>query len=113
MTGASVGRIRVERAHAPWRDAYRKYRVLVDDVEVGQLANGEVAEYEASLGPHSVRMKIDFAGSPTVGVVVTAEAPTVLQCGPNGSAFTGLIALFRPGQYVCLAKEPSSGSTPS
>jgi hypothetical protein len=110
VAGEPVGRIRVERAQAPWRDAYRNYRVLLDGVEVGQLANGEVAEYEATVGSHTVRMKVDFAGSATVRVIVTTDAPTVLHCGPSGSSFTALFALLRAGRYIRLNEERSTGS---
>jgi len=45
-----------------WADKFRKYRILVDGVEVGQLGEREMLRHEISEGPHAIEAKIDWCG---------------------------------------------------
>ena len=42
---------------------WRNYRIYIDDVEVGAIANGETKEFEVDPGVHRVKSKIDWCGS--------------------------------------------------
>lgn len=55
--------IRVERERSGWTDRARAYRVFVDGVEVGRLANGESGDYPADPGRHELFLKIDWCRS--------------------------------------------------
>ena len=98
-----MGSVTVERRKAVWRDRARAYSVIIGGRNVGKLASGEKATFKLIPGPHEVRMKIDWCGSPTV--TVDGRADTHLVCDAGGTSLKGLIdILFRPGQYISLSR---------
>jgi hypothetical protein len=84
----AVGVLRITRKRSQWKDRLRAYEVLVDGNEVGRLGNGECRDFELEPGHHTVRLKIDWTGSPersfsvsageTVGLHVRATAVVAL-----------------------------------
>ena len=46
-----------------WADKIRKYRILLDGVEIGRIGEGEVLRQQISDGPHAIEAKIDWCGS--------------------------------------------------
>ena len=46
-----------------WADKLRKYRILVDDQEIGQIGQGETLQTQLDDGPHVIQAKIDWCGS--------------------------------------------------
>lgn len=46
-----------------WADCLRKYRIILDGVEIGLLGEGEVLRQEISDGQHVIEARIDWAGS--------------------------------------------------
>jgi hypothetical protein len=55
--------LRITRQRFAWRDRFRSYRVLLDDVEVGRLRNGGEQVLPIAPGWHSLQIRIDWAGS--------------------------------------------------
>ncbi len=53
----------VVRRDKGYADRIRKYRILVDGVEIGKLGEEESIRKEISEGPHVVEAKIDWCGS--------------------------------------------------
>jgi hypothetical protein len=47
-----------------WRDKIRKYRILIDGVEIGRLAEGETIIRDVEDGSHVLEARIDWCGSP-------------------------------------------------
>lgn len=54
----------VEREQSTKHDPIRRYRVQVDDQEVGRLRHGERCEVQLAPGRHEVQVRIDWTGSP-------------------------------------------------
>jgi hypothetical protein len=46
-----------------YADKFRKYRIRLDGLEIGQLAEGTVLCQDINEGPHVVEAKIDWCGS--------------------------------------------------
>lgn len=44
-------------------DKLRKYRILLDGVEIGKLAEGTALRQDISEGPHVVEARVDWCGS--------------------------------------------------
>jgi len=44
-------------------DSKRDYRVVLDGQEIGRLADGDTKSFPDSSGAHSLKLKIDWAGS--------------------------------------------------
>jgi hypothetical protein len=53
----------VHRAPSWWRDRLRRYKVLIDDREVGGLRPGESGRYEVAPGHHVLAVGIDWKRS--------------------------------------------------
>lgn len=56
----------VVRRDVGWADKLRKYRILLDDEEIGQIPEGGELSVEISEGPHVIQAKIDWCGSPAL-----------------------------------------------
>lgn len=60
------GTIRIRREHSPWINRFRRFRILIDDVEVTRIANRETVELTVPAGDFSIAAYIDWVGSPTI-----------------------------------------------
>jgi hypothetical protein len=99
--------IEVSRDPKPFRDKVRRYRVLIDDVEVGRLGRGETVAVEVVAGPHTVMVKLDWGTSPPIEVRAVGEEIIRCFCGPGGSAVSAAIDAFaRPKRYLKLERVP-------
>jgi len=86
-----------------WRDSARAYKVLLDDIEVGQIEEGEDKEFHVDPGAHRLRLKIDWAASRELPLTLEPATTATLLCKPGGSAFTTLIhAVAKRHDYVDL-----------
>ena len=84
-----------------WGDALRAYKLLVDDVVVGDIRAGETKTWEVAPGWRTVRMKIDWCGSPAIDVRA-GDQPVRLWCRTNVNPFLALFALFTPSRWIAL-----------
>jgi hypothetical protein len=46
-----------------YADKIRKYEVLIDGKQVGEIANGETKSFDVTPGGHTIQLKIDWARS--------------------------------------------------
>lgn len=60
---------------------------MLDEKEVGQIADGETSEYDIAPGEHILYMKIDYARSEKIQFTVDAGKNIEFVCSPN---ITGL-----------------------
>jgi hypothetical protein len=98
-------RLRVRRNDSGWGDRFRKYKVLLDDHEVGRLRRRETAEFEVEPGQHVVQVSIDSKRSKSFEFSGDGDELFRYRCGPN-SALPALIAIFRRGENTWLSLEP-------
>ena len=98
------GTITITREAGGYRDRVRAYKVMLDGEHVASIKAGETVTHTAPAGRHEIRMKIDWAGSPTIPFQLTEGGTASFHCEPGGSALTALFALFRPGKYVSLVQ---------
>jgi len=56
----------------------RKYRILLDGVEIGRIAEGSELREEISEGPHELEARIDWCGSHPLQFDVQAGEQVVL-----------------------------------
>lgn len=99
------------RRETAWRDRLRRYRILLDGVEVGQLLPGEVLTLHPEPGPHELRARIDWCGSQPLLVTIGDGAVVVVV----RSALRGWRVLFaaatitrRPDHYLVLEQAPAA-----
>jgi hypothetical protein len=90
-----MGTIEVVRSPSGLGDAVRAYRVLIDGDSVGTIRRGASLSVDVPAGRHSVALKLDWTGSPTLTADVSPGARLVFQCGPKIKAGNAVFALLR------------------
>lgn len=105
--GEGDGILLLARARGGYRDALRRYAVLVDGVQVGRVARGETVRFELPAGVHRLQLKIDWCTSPARVAVVEAGRTVCFACAPGGDATEGLAAVGAgSGDYITLERTP-------
>jgi hypothetical protein len=95
-------RLRISRVKAE-RDRLRRYRILLDGVEVGRIKRNDTWEGSVPPGRHQLRVAIDWKSSPTMAIEVRGDSSTVLDCGPTGGLRKSLRQLFAPNdEYLFI-----------
>jgi hypothetical protein len=58
--------IKITRQAVPLVDRARKYKVLIDDRELGAIKSGETKSFPVDPGKHTIQLRIDWAKSPAM-----------------------------------------------
>jgi hypothetical protein len=103
MVSGQSATLRVERVAAPWRDKLRAYKIVVDGMTVGSVADGASKDVPVEPGSHTLRIKLDWAGSRTVEFAVAEGQRVIWQCLPNGGAWSAWRAFFSPRRYIGIS----------
>ena len=61
-----------------YADKLRKYRILLDGSEIGQLAEGAILRQDISEGPHELEARVDWCGSQPLGFDAVAGDQVVV-----------------------------------
>jgi hypothetical protein len=98
----------VRRAHVPWRDYTRDYRVLVDGQQRAQLGDDSAVQIPVTPGEHVVRLGLDWCRSKDLRFTIEHGQIVRLECRPNGSPWLALlyITIWRD-QYILLTTGPT------
>jgi hypothetical protein len=80
--GGSMGTLHIRRPTA-MADWLRKYRIIVDNTEVGAIGSGSDLQVELPAGPHLVRAKVDWCSSNVVSLDVGEKSWHELEVGSN------------------------------
>ncbi len=99
-----MARIRLMRKRSRWKDALRKYRVLLDGNVVAKIKNGEERVFDVEAGTHEVYLKVDWGKSPILELdLAPGEQATLV--ADAGQVFPGAFrAFFRPASYIELER---------
>src|SRR5271170_1947937 len=76
-----------------YADRIRKYKVVVDGIVVGRIANGETQEFPVTPGRHQLRMKIDWCGSKPLEFSVSEKDVLAFEAKTNLRGYNLLLAL--------------------
>ncbi len=95
--------LRVEREHAPWRDKFRAYKIVVDGETVGSVRDGASAEVPVDPGHHTLRLTIDWASSPMVEFDIAQGQRSTFRCRPSGGAASFWHAFLKPRSYIDIS----------
>ena len=91
-----------------WVDKLRQYRILVDGVEIGRLAEGGMLHHEISVGAHVIEARIDWCGSlPLRFEAQPREQVVVVRNGLHGwrMLLGPLYVIFNRRGYLTLELE--------
>lgn len=64
-------------------DKIRKYKVIVDDKEVGNIKDGETKCFEVDEGNHNIYLKIDWCRSNKLDFYVSKDYSIEFECGSS------------------------------
>jgi hypothetical protein len=87
-------------------DRLRAYKVLLDGSMIGKIRDGQTTELSVGPGPHNLRLKLGWGGSPDLTVEVGAGELADFVCR-SGAATPGMAfyySLFRRNRLVDLRR---------
>ena len=93
--GVSSATLRLTRSHSRWGDRVRRYVILVDDLQIGEISDGETKTIDIEPGHHTLRLKIDWTGSEDVLFDVGDGQSVNFRCGPRVKAAFAVVGLLQ------------------
>lgn len=100
---ADGAKVTISRSAHGNRDRLRRYKVLIDGVEVGRIKRGQVVETIVEPGRHTLAIVIDWTSSEVTFDVAERDVVHFV-CSPGGTARRGLRDLTSGAQWVSIAK---------
>jgi hypothetical protein len=83
-----MGEIRVHRRSRGYVDRARKYKLMLDGVEVGRLKHGETLAVEAAPGRHRMHLAIDWCRSRFLDIDMAENDLVQVFCWPKSNPIT-------------------------
>jgi hypothetical protein len=99
------GRIVIRRPEGGYRDLRRSYRIEVDGVGVGKVAEGERVEVTVAPGQHNIRAVIDWSGSPVLPIDVAAGQTARLVVESAGDMVAAVSQIWKRHSWLTLKPE--------
>ncbi len=81
------------KRYSYYADKLRVYRVLLDNVEIATIGDGEIINLNIPDGDHKLQLKIDWASSDVLSFTKNS-LDIQFECGSNLSGFKVWFALF-------------------
>lgn len=107
---SDCARLTVRRPDGGWTDRLRSYDIVVDGVVAGRVKRGQSTTLELSPGPHEIRGELDWAGSPSVHLDVTAGQDVSLVLRANANPLLGPYwATVGRNRYLALESDAGPG----
>jgi hypothetical protein len=95
------------RPGGQYRDALRSYTLEVDGVPREHIRPAQTVTIDIEPGPHTVRARISWTGSPRQEVNLGSGDEVRLRVEPAGTAAQGLWQVFGRTRYLRITAEPS------
>jgi hypothetical protein len=107
----------IERASVPWKGHARAFRVILDGKRVGSVRDGQRFIRPVPVGPHLLRIGLDWGGSPEVAFWATKDATVEFECSPVDATFdlaTSIRQLFdrHGGISLCRLNQAINSALP-
>jgi len=83
-----------------YADRRRQYRVLIDGVVIGRIADGATQSYVVTRGNHTLVLKIDWCGSNPLNFEAQSAEVLHFACGSNLRGLRLLLVFY----YALLAR---------
>lgn len=107
------GAVVLSRVQEGYRDALRRYAVLIDDTQVGSIGRGQTLRFEVPSGTHQLQLKIAWCSSQPLTAIVEPGKTVCFTCSPGGDASEGLVAVGADrGDYIACSRRRSRLSWP-
>ncbi|MFC5906802.1 hypothetical protein [Streptacidiphilus monticola] len=105
---SEYGTITLTRARGGYRDALRRYRVLLDGAQVGLISRGRSLCFQVPPGDHQLQLRIDWCASPSVTAEVGPGQAVHYSCAPGGDPAQGLDgSVLGLASYIELRRVPA------
>lgn len=75
-----------------YADRVRKYKIFIDDIYIGDIANNETKKFTIPQGQHSLYFKIDWCKSNTL-TITSDKNSKFFTVSPNATGWKGLFAI--------------------
>ncbi len=97
----------VTRPGGHYRDALRSYILEVDGLARGRIKPGQSVAVDLDPGPHAVRARISWTGSPRLEVALKPGQTVRLRVEPAGTPAQAWWRVMGRTRYLRLSAEPS------
>ena len=77
-----------------YADRLRSFRVTLENEVIGSIANGQEATFDIEPGPHTLRLKVDWAKSNTVKFEIHPEQTMYFTCASRARGIKVLLTIF-------------------
>ncbi len=104
---SSAAKIIFNRPGGRYRDALRSYTLEVDDVPRGNIKPGQSVVIDVEPGPHTVRARISWTGSPRHAVNLSPGEEVRFRVEPAGTPAQALMQVVGRSRYLRITAEPS------
>jgi hypothetical protein len=84
----------VLRRDSGYADRLRKYRVILDDLEIGRIGNGDEKRFDITPGEHRLMIKVDWGRSGVVRFIAVEGQMLEFECGSNLRGANLLFAIY-------------------
>ncbi|MPM33947.1 hypothetical protein SDC9_80528 [bioreactor metagenome] len=92
-------------------DLARKYKVMLDDKQIGEIKDGESKCFQVEEGEHTLYLKIDWCKSNKVNFNASKDEEVEFECGGSmrgWKLFLGLIYItFLKNKYLWIKEKVS------
>jgi hypothetical protein len=95
------------RPRGRYRDALRSYILEIDEVPRGHINSGQAVTIDIDPGPHRVRARIDWTGSPPREVILGPGEEVRLRVEPAGTPVQAVWQLIGRTRYLRITAEPA------
>ena len=66
-----------------YADGGRKYEIVIDGAPIGSLRPGSVVAFDLAPGTHTIRLRIDWCGSPALSFDAQSGEQIAFECGSS------------------------------
>jgi hypothetical protein len=98
--------VKIKRKKNLWVDSSRVYEIILDGENVGNISPSQTISVPVEPGHHSLRMKIDWAGSEEINFSIGSGEEIAFECESNVSGPKMLLVpyylIFRSNNWVLL-----------
>lgn len=86
------------------QDVFRRYRILLDGIQVASLKEGETVRVDVAPGSHAVQARIDWVKTPPLQVTVRQDEAVHLIVRPSGFLSGLWQGVLKPSAYLVLER---------
>ena len=107
-----MGKVIIQR-ESGFADRIRKYKIILNEKEIGTLGNGETKEFDAPTSNNEIFLKIDWCRSNKLRFESSRDSVNQFSGGSNMKGIKllfSIVYLFIPHEWLWLRKDANNSN---